>query len=160
VLKGEAASLLMDAARVGASHLRRRRAAKQGGDLATGTFLGGKLFFGSRCERAAARVASGRRQPWRAASRLGLPHRAPEDGDAAPAGRPDDRLGSAGAAAFRHASWTMSPMTSVRRNPQLFCAITRTNAETHRIIRERSTSRRSMRATLRRRPALLPFDRG
>jgi tRNA uridine 5-carboxymethylaminomethyl modification enzyme len=33
-------------------------------------------------------------------------------------------------------AWTMSPVTSERRNPQLFCAITRTNAETHRIIRE------------------------
>ena len=33
------------------------------------------------------------------------------------------------------ASWTMSPLTPERRNPQVFCAITRTNAQSHDIIR-------------------------
>ena len=32
--------------------------------------------------------------------------------------------------------WTMSPLTSGRRNPQVFCAITRTNARSHDIIRD------------------------
>src|SRR5690606_22674428 len=31
--------------------------------------------------------------------------------------------------------WTMSPLTSARRNPQLACAITRTNAASHDIVR-------------------------
>jgi tRNA uridine 5-carboxymethylaminomethyl modification enzyme len=31
--------------------------------------------------------------------------------------------------------WTMSPLTSARRNPQVFCAITRTNARSHAVIR-------------------------
>ncbi len=31
--------------------------------------------------------------------------------------------------------WTMSPLTSERRNPQVFCAITRTNPRSHEIIR-------------------------
>ena len=30
--------------------------------------------------------------------------------------------------------WTMSPLTKVRANPQVFCAITRTNPQTHAII--------------------------
>jgi tRNA uridine 5-carboxymethylaminomethyl modification enzyme len=33
-------------------------------------------------------------------------------------------------------TWTMSPMSAGRTAPQLFCAITRTNTETHRVIRE------------------------
>ncbi len=32
--------------------------------------------------------------------------------------------------------WTFSPMTKARQNPQLWCAITRTNAKTHAIVRE------------------------
>src|SRR3990167_1297816 len=32
-------------------------------------------------------------------------------------------------------AWTMSPLTTIRINPQLACAITRTNAQTHDIIR-------------------------
>lgn len=32
-------------------------------------------------------------------------------------------------------TWTMSSLTRARRNPQLFCAITRTNAQTHAIVR-------------------------
>src|SRR5690606_13637949 len=32
--------------------------------------------------------------------------------------------------------WTMSPLTPARVNPQVFCAITRTNERTHAIIRE------------------------
>lgn len=31
--------------------------------------------------------------------------------------------------------WTMSPLTAERKNPQLFCAITRTNARSHDVIR-------------------------
>ncbi len=32
--------------------------------------------------------------------------------------------------------WTMSPLTEVRANPQLFCAITHTNERSHAIVRE------------------------
>src|SRR5690606_24282649 len=32
-------------------------------------------------------------------------------------------------------TWTMSPLTPARLNPQVFCAITRTNARSHDIIR-------------------------
>jgi len=104
--------------------------------LATGTFLGGKLFFGLDChgggrvgERPATALARQLRELWLPIARLktGTPprldgrtidwsalERQPSDGE----------------------SWTMSPMTAERINPQLFCAITRTNSETHRIIRD------------------------
>ena len=103
--------------------------------LATGTFLSGRLFCGeSRGE--------GGRVGERAATRLGMQLRAlglpiarlktgtPPRLD----GRTIDwaRLGEQPSDAD---GWTMSPMTSSRVLPQLFCAITRTNPKTHDIIR-------------------------
>ena len=103
--------------------------------LATGTFLGAMLHFG-RSSRAGGRIGE------RAAKRLALQLRE--------LGLPLARLKTGTpprldgrtidwAALERQESdggdWTMSPMSSGRRAPQLFCSITRTNPHTHAIIR-------------------------
>ena len=104
--------------------------------LATGTFLGGKLFRGDE-------VSAGGRTGERAATALGIQLR--ELG--LPVGRlktgtpprldartidwarleeqPSDKGG-----------WTMSPLSPGRVLPQLSCAITRTNERTHEVIRQ------------------------
>ena len=103
--------------------------------LATGTFLGGKLHFGmSSCaggrvgERAATALAHQLYALDLPLARLktGTPPRL--DGrtiDWAALERQESDDGA----------WTMSPMSDGRALPQLFCAITRTNARTHEIIR-------------------------
>ncbi|MDQ4420600.1 tRNA uridine-5-carboxymethylaminomethyl(34) synthesis enzyme MnmG [Sphingobium sp. DEHP117] len=103
--------------------------------LATGTFLGGKLFRGEES-------FVGGRVEERAATQLGLRLRA--------LGLPLGRLKTGTpprldgrtidwsvlqAQPSDNDGWTMSALTPVRRNPQLACAITRTNARTHDVIR-------------------------
>ena len=103
--------------------------------LATGTFLGGKLFRGEE-------VAIGGRVEERAATRLGERLRA--------MGLPLSRLktGTPPRLDGRTVNWavleeqqsdcdgwTMGAMASGRLLPQLACAITRTNEQTHDIIR-------------------------
>ncbi len=103
--------------------------------LATGTFLGGKLFCGEERfdggrigEGAARRLASQLRNADLPIARLktGTPPRLD--------GRTIDW-----AALERQKSdtenWTMSPLSTRRQVPQIFCAITRTNSATHDIIR-------------------------
>ncbi len=103
--------------------------------LATGTFLGGKLFRGEERldggrigENAAHRLAEQIRGANLPMARLktGTPPRL--DGRsidwAALEEQPSD-----------HGNWVMSELSKERRNPQLFCAITRTNERTHDIIR-------------------------
>jgi tRNA uridine 5-carboxymethylaminomethyl modification enzyme len=104
--------------------------------LATGTFLAARMFRGDvresggrLGERAAVGLARNLRDAALPIARLktGTPPRLD--------GRTIDW-----AALERQPSddepWTMSPMTSARTLPQLACAITRTTAETHSIIRE------------------------
>ncbi|MDX3900564.1 MAG: tRNA uridine-5-carboxymethylaminomethyl(34) synthesis enzyme MnmG [Sphingobium sp.] len=103
--------------------------------LATGTFLGGKLFRGEESQ-------AGGRTGERAATALGVQLRA--------LGLPVARLktgtpprldgrtidwGALEAQPSDEKGWTMSPLSDGRPLPQLSCAITRTNAETHAIIR-------------------------
>jgi len=103
--------------------------------LATGTFLGGKLFRGEE-------VMTGGRIEERAATRLGERLRA--------LGPPLSRLktgtpprldgrtidwGGLQAQPSDAGGWTMGAMTPRRLLPQLACAITRTNERTHAIIR-------------------------
>jgi tRNA uridine 5-carboxymethylaminomethyl modification enzyme len=104
--------------------------------LATGTFLGGKLFFGRDASgggRVGERPATAMAAQLRA---LGLPIARLKTGTPP---RLDGRTIDWSALERQPSDtsdWTMSPMTERRRNPQLFCAVTRTNAETHRIIRD------------------------
>lgn len=103
--------------------------------LCTGTFLGGRLFRGDERldggrinENAAHRLAQQLRAADLPMARLktGTPPRL--DGRtinwAVLASQPSDPQ-----------QWTMSPMTGRRANTQLACAITRTSAATHDIIR-------------------------
>jgi len=106
--------------------------------LATGTFLNGKLFRGEEMveggrtgERAATALGQQIRDAGLPISRLKTGTPARLDGRtinwaALPEQPSDDEEGG---------TWTMSPMTGRRTVPQIFCAITRTNARTHDIIR-------------------------
>ncbi|HEV2865071.1 MAG TPA: tRNA uridine-5-carboxymethylaminomethyl(34) synthesis enzyme MnmG [Allosphingosinicella sp.] len=137
VIEGEAAALRLDGRTVSGVTLGDGRAlGAKAVVLATGTFLGGKLHFGmSSCaggrvgERAATAMAAQLRDLDLPLARLktGTPPRL--DGRSIDWARlerqPSDEDG-----------WTMSPMSGSRANPQLFCAITRTNARTHAIIRD------------------------
>jgi tRNA uridine 5-carboxymethylaminomethyl modification enzyme len=104
--------------------------------LATGTFLGGRMFRGNWS-------GEGGRVGERAASALGVQMRA--------LGLPMGRLKTGTPPRLDGRTinwalleeqpsdgerWTMSALTPARTAPQLYCAITRTNARTHQIIRE------------------------
>jgi tRNA uridine 5-carboxymethylaminomethyl modification enzyme len=103
--------------------------------LATGTFLGGKLFRGEERltggridENSALKLAEQVRGAGLPMARLktGTPPRL--DGRTINWSMLEEQPSDDG-------SWTMSAMTKRRHVPQLFCAITRTNAQTHDIIR-------------------------
>jgi tRNA uridine 5-carboxymethylaminomethyl modification enzyme len=103
--------------------------------LATGTFLGGKLFRGEERltggridENSALKLAEQIRGAGLPMARLktGTPPRL--DGRTINWAVLDEQPSDGG-------HWTMSSMTPARHIPQLFCAITRTNAQTHEIIR-------------------------
>ncbi len=103
--------------------------------LATGTFLGGRIFCGEDRD-------AGGRVGEQAATRLGEQLRALDlpiarlktgtpprlDGRTIDWGRLAEQPSDA-------EPWTMSPMSQKERLPQLACAITRTTSETHDIIR-------------------------
>jgi len=136
VVEGEAAALALEGRRVAGLALADGRMIAAGAViLATGTFLGGKLHFGMTNrpggrvgERAATALAGQLRELGLPLARLktGTPPRL--DGrtiDWAALERQESDAGD----------WTMSPMSPSRPAPQLFCAITRTNAATHDLIR-------------------------
>jgi len=137
MVEGEASALRLEGRRVtGLDLADGRMLSAKAVILATGTFLGGKLHFGmTNCaggrvgERAATALAGQLRA-------LGLPLARLKTGTPP---RLDGRT-IHWAALERQESdgqgWTMSPMSERRVAPQLFCAITRTNARTHAIIRE------------------------
>ena len=104
--------------------------------LATGTFLGGKLFRGDEREaggrigeRAATSLGMQLRDLGLPIARLktGTPPRL--DGRTIDWARLETQPSDAD-------GWTMSPLTPARILPQLACAITRTNDRTHQIIRD------------------------
>jgi tRNA uridine 5-carboxymethylaminomethyl modification enzyme len=136
IVEGEAAALCLDGRAVtGLALADGRELRARAVILATGTFLGGKLHFGLTSreggrvgERAATRLGRQLRELGLPIARLktGTPPRL--DGrtiDWAGLERQESDDGG----------WTMSAMSAGRCNPQLFCAITRTNARTHDIIR-------------------------
>lgn len=103
--------------------------------LCTGTFLGGRLFRGEERmeggrigESAAHRLAQQLRGAGLPMARLktGTPPRL--DGRTIDWSRLPVQPSDA-------EQWTMSPLTQVRPQPQVFCAIARTNAQTHDAIR-------------------------
>ncbi|HTN15002.1 MAG TPA: tRNA uridine-5-carboxymethylaminomethyl(34) synthesis enzyme MnmG [Sphingomonadaceae bacterium] len=103
--------------------------------LCTGTFLGGTLFRGEERivggrigEASAQRLAAQMREADLPMARLktGTPPRL--DGRTIDWARLEEQPSDA-------EPWTMSPLTPERVNPQLFCAITRTNERSHDVIR-------------------------
>jgi tRNA uridine 5-carboxymethylaminomethyl modification enzyme len=136
IVEGEAAALRLEGRRVAGLDLADGRALHaKAVILATGTFLGGKLHFG-RTSRAGGRI--GERAATALAHQLralGLPLARLKTGTPP---RLDGRTLDWAALERQDSDeqdWTMSPMTQARPAPQLFCAITRTNAATHDIIR-------------------------
>jgi tRNA uridine 5-carboxymethylaminomethyl modification enzyme len=136
VIAGEATDLLMENHKLSGATLADGSVARaRAVVLATGTFLGGKLFrgeenfTGGRIEERAA-TALGQRLRG-----LGLPMGRLKTGTPP---RLDGRTID-WAVLEEQASdsdgWTMSAMASGRINPQLSCAITRTNERTHDVIR-------------------------
>ena len=137
LVEGEAASLLMEGGRVGGIEL------ADGGRLealtvvlCTGTFLGGTLFRGEERmtggrigEASAQRLAAQLREAELPMARLktGTPPRL--DGRTIDWARLEEQPSDAD-------PWTMSPLTPGRVNPQVSCAITRTNRRSHALIRD------------------------
>ena len=136
VVAGHAAALALTADRVsGLTLADGTRLTARAVVLATGTFLGGRLFRGADStaggrvdERPATRLAQQLRELALPIGRqkTGTPPRL--DGRtidwARLARQPSDADG-----------WTMSDATRTRQNPQLACALTRTNDATHDVIR-------------------------
>ncbi len=134
-IEGEAAKLLFEGGRVSGVEL---------GDgtelhakavvLCTGTFLGGTLFRGEERltggrigEDSAQVLATQMREAELPMARLktGTPPRL--DGRTINWAELEEQPSDSD-------PWTMSPLTNVRVNPQIFCAITRTNPDSHAII--------------------------
>ena len=136
VVAGEASALRMAGSRVaGVTLADGTELAAKAVVLCTGTFLGGRLFRGEERmeggrigENAAHRLAEQLRGADLPMARLktGTPPRL--DGRTIDWARLPVQPSDA-------EPWTMSPLTKVRPQPQVFCAIARTNARTHDIIR-------------------------
>lgn len=135
-IDGEVASLALAGGKVGGVRLADGRTVEAPAVvLCTGTFLGGRMFRGEEVfeggrigEAGAHRLASQLREAALPLQRLktGTPPRL--DGrtiDWARLERQESDIDG----------WTMSALSPRRTNPQVFCAITRTNPRTHEIIR-------------------------
>ena len=135
IVEGEASALVLESGAIAGlaladgSELRASQVI-----LCTGTFLGGTLFRGEERltggrigEDSAQRLAAQLREALPMARlKTGTPPRL--DGRTIDWSRLPDQPSDA-----EH--WTMSPLTPRRANPQLSCAITRTNNASHEIIR-------------------------
>lgn len=137
IVAGEAAELLLTGGRVQGLRLADGQALSAPAVvLCTGTFLGGTLFRGEERmvggrigESAAQALALQLREAALPMARLktGTPPRL--DGRTIDWARLDEQPSDAD-------PWCMSAMGRGRTNPQVFCAITRTNPRTHDVIRE------------------------
>jgi tRNA uridine 5-carboxymethylaminomethyl modification enzyme len=136
IVTGEAALLLLEGGRVAGIELADGKMLRAPSVvLATGTFLAGRLFRGEERNE-------GGRVNERAATRLGVQLRALDfPMSRLKTGTPprlDGRTIDWARLEMQPSDgedWLMSAMTTSRTLPQLFCAITRTTAETHAIIR-------------------------
>ena len=135
-VEGEAAELVLESGRVAGLRLADDTLLHAPAViLCTGTFLGGKLFRGEEVleggrigEAAARRLAEQLREADLPMARLktGTPPRL--DGRTIDWAQLEEQPSDAD-------HWTMSPLTERRVNPQLFCAISRTNGRSHDVIR-------------------------
>jgi tRNA uridine 5-carboxymethylaminomethyl modification enzyme len=137
VVEGEAAALVIENGRVSGLELADgTRLEAPAVVLCTGTFLGGTLFRGEERltggrigEASAQRLALQLREADLPMARLktGTPPRL--DGRTIDWALIEEQPSDSD-------PWTMSPLTPARVNPQVFCAITRTNEATHAVIRD------------------------
>lgn len=137
LIEGEAAALRLEGGRVSGLQLADGTAIRASAViLCTGTFLGGTLFRGAERivggrigEASAIVLAAQLREASLPMARLktGTPPRL--DGRTIAWSRLEEQPSDAD-------PWTMSPLTRARANPQVFCAITRTNGATHQVIRD------------------------
>lgn len=135
IVEGEAEALVLEGDRVAGVQLADGSVlACRAVVVATGTFLGGRLFRGEERhlggrinERAATRMAEQLRALGLPIARMktGTPPRL--DGRTIDWAKLDEQPSDSD-------PWTMSPMTVNRPLPQIACAITRTTQETHAII--------------------------
>ncbi|GAM00989.1 tRNA uridine 5-carboxymethylaminomethyl modification enzyme MnmG [Sphingomonas parapaucimobilis NBRC 15100] len=135
IVEGEAEALVLEGDRVAGVQLADGSIlSARAVVLATGTFLGGRLFRGEERhlggrigERAATRMAEQLRALGLPMARMktGTPPRL--DGRTIDWAKLDEQPSDTD-------PWTMSPMTAARPLPQIACAITRTTEETHAII--------------------------
>ena len=135
-IAGEAAALVLEGGRVrGVDLADGTRLLAPAAVLCTGTFLGGTLFRGEEImpggrigEASAQRLAAQLREANLPMARLktGTPPRL--DGRTIDWARLDEQPSDAD-------PWMMSAMGQGRANPQVFCAITRTNPRSHDVIR-------------------------
>lgn len=103
--------------------------------LCTGTFLGGRLFRGDEAIDGGRIDEAGALHLSRQLREIALPMQRLKTGTPP---RLDGRSIDWSRLEIQNSDaepWTMSPMTKYRGNPQVFCAITRTNERTHDIIR-------------------------
>jgi tRNA uridine 5-carboxymethylaminomethyl modification enzyme len=136
LVEGEAAELVVESGRVAGLRLGDGAALRAPVViLCTGTFLGGRLFRGEERleggrigENSAQRLAAQLREAELPMARLktGTPPRL--DGRTIDWGRLEEQPSDTD-------PWTLSPLTARRANPQVFCAITRTNERGHDLIR-------------------------
>ncbi len=137
LISGEAQALIVDNGRVMGIELGDgQRLPAAAVILCTGTFLGGTLFRGEERlvggrigEQSAQRLAGQLREAALPMARLktGTPPRL--DGRTIDWSRLEEQPSDI-------EPWTMSAITKARCNPQIFCAITRTNERSHDIIRK------------------------
>lgn len=136
LIEGEAAALTLRSGRVAGLELSDGTAIAAGRVvLCTGTFLGGVLFRGEErfeggriSENSAQRLAQQLREARLPMARLktGTPPRL--DGRTIDWSQLEEQFSD-------DESWTMSPLTIARQNPQIFCGITRTTQAAHDVIR-------------------------
>lgn len=136
LIQGEATGLLFEGERVAGIELADGNQLRAGAViLCTGTFLGGTLFRGEEQqvggrtgEDSAIRLAQQLREAELPMARLktGTPPRL--DGRTIDWARLEEQPSDSD-------GWTMSPLSPARGNPQVFCAITRTNARSHDVVR-------------------------
>ncbi|QUT06120.1 tRNA uridine-5-carboxymethylaminomethyl(34) synthesis enzyme MnmG [Sphingobium phenoxybenzoativorans] len=136
LVEGEAAALCIESGRIAGLTLADGNALRADAVvLATGTFLGGRLFRGEEIltggrigEQSAVVLGQQLRDLALPVARLktGTPPRI--DGRTIDWAALEEQASDGG-------GWTMSAMSTARVLPQIFCAITRTNDRTHDIIR-------------------------